>query len=148
MKIFCFLLILLKKIKKIKAGDSSHLKRDYINVSIDCDESDSPEQETLVICDYIDEIQVFAAAGDGVSVELTNSFGEGGGGAQNCGDHCSVRYSDADTGLLRENICTGCHMGKLKILQNLREASKNSLTNEITCSLRPYLKRFLWLPFH
>ena len=126
MKIFCFLLILLKKIKKIKAGDSSHLMRDYINVSIDCDESDSPEQETLVICDYIEEIQVFAAAGDGVSVELTNSFG-GGGGAQNCGDHCSVRYSDADTGLFHENICTGCHMGKLKILQNLREASDNLL---------------------
>ena len=124
MKIFCFLLILLKKIKKIKAGDSSHLISDYINVSIDCDESDSPEQETLVICDCIDEIQVFAAAGDGVSVELTNS-NVGGGEAQSCGDHCSVHYSDADTGLLRENICTGCQKGKLKILQNLREASKN-----------------------
>ena len=98
--------------------------RDYINVSIYCDVSDSPEQETLIICDYIDEIQVFAAAGDGVSVELTNSYGEG-GGAQSCGDHCSVRYSDADTGLFRENICTGCQKGKLKILQNLREASKN-----------------------
>ena len=87
-----------------------------------CDESESPEQETLVICDYIEEIQVFAsAAGDGVSVELTNSFGEG-GGAQSCGDHCSVHYSDADTGQLHENICTGCEMGELKILQNLREA--------------------------
>ena len=123
MKIFCFLLILLKKIKKIKAGDSSHLMRDYINV-IYCDVSDSPEQETLVICDYIDEIQVFAAAGDGVSVELTNSY-RGGGVAQSCGDHCSVRYSDADTGVFHENICTGCQKGKLKILQNLREASKN-----------------------
>ena len=98
--------------------------RDYINVSIYCDVSDSPEQETLVICDYIEEIQVFAAAGDGVSVELTNS-NVGGGEAQSCGDHCSVCYSDADTGLLRENICTGCQKGKLKILQNLREASKN-----------------------
>ena len=124
MKIFCFLLILLKKIKKIKAGDSSHLMRDYINVSIYCDVSDSPEQETLVICDYIEEIQVFAAAGDGVSVELTNS-NVGGGGVQSCGDHCSVHYSDADTGLLHQNICTGCQKGKLKILQNLREASKN-----------------------
>ena len=67
---------------------------------------------------------MFAAAGDGVSVELTNSFGEG-GGAQSCGDHCSVRYSDADTGQLHENICTGCQMGELKILQNLREAFNN-----------------------
>ena len=64
---------------------------------------------------------MFAAAGDGVSVELTNSFGEG-GGAQSRGVHCSVHYSDADTGQLHENICTGCQMGELKILQNLRGA--------------------------
>ena len=127
MKIFCFLLILLMKIKSIKAGDSSHLMRACLFQCINCDESDSQDQESLVICDYIDEIQVLAAAGDGVaSVELTNSHG-GGGGVQSCGDHCSVRYSDADAGLFLENICTGCQMGKLKILQNLREASDNLL---------------------
>ena len=69
---------------------------------------------------------MFAAAGDGASVELTNSYG-GGGGVQSCGNHCSVHYSDADTGVFLENLCTGCHMGKLKILQNLREASDNLL---------------------
>ena len=68
---------------------------------------------------------MLAAAGDGASVELTHSYGGGGGAQQSCGDHCSVRYSDADTGVFLENICTGCQMGKLKILQNLREASDN-----------------------
>ena len=80
------------------------------------------EKETMVICNYIEGLEVVTEDNDGRDLIKHNGYRR-----RDCGRQCRVHYTKKGSGSGSKtfrDVCTGCKNGELKILQNLREGKK------------------------